>query len=262
MRVALGQFAVSRNWEDNTQTVLDLMQKAQNNGADLLVLPEGILARDIADPEIVLKAAQKLDGPFMTRILEESCGSNLTVMTTIHIPAPSGKVFNTFVTFRNGEIIGQYRKLHLYDAFSDKESENVQPGDEIPALIDVAGFRLGTMTCYDVRFPELARRLVLEGADVLVLPAAWVKGPNKEFHWQTLVTARALENTSYMIAVGECGSRNIGASMVVDPLGIACVRAGEAPALLYADLDRERLEYARKILPVLENRRFRKPELS
>ena len=262
MRVALGQFAVSKKWEENTDIAVQLMRKAQKNSADLLVLPEGILARDIADPDIVLKTAQPLDGPFMTRILEESRGSSMTIMATIHVPAVSGKVYNTFVSVRDGAIIGEYRKLHLYDAFSAQESENVQPGDEVPQLIEVAGFKLGTMTCYDVRFPELARRLVLDGADILVLPAAWVKGPNKEFHWETLVTARALENTSYMIAVGECGEKNIGASMVVDPLGIACIRAGEASALLFADIDRERLNYARRILPVLKNRRFQKPELA
>ncbi|MEO7939624.1 MAG: nitrilase-related carbon-nitrogen hydrolase, partial [Burkholderiaceae bacterium] len=93
------------------------------------------------------------------------------------------------------------------------------------------------------------------------LPAAWVRGPLKEMHWDVLVTARALENTSYVVATGECGVRNIGNSMVVDPLGVAIARAGEAPALLFADLDRGRLAHARKELPVLANRRFARPEL-
>lgn len=96
---------------------------------------------------------------------------------------------------------------------------------------------------------------------MLVLPAAWVKGPLKEMHWEVLVTARALENTSYIVAVGECGERNIGNSMVVDPLGVAIARAAEAPALVFADIDRERLAYARKALPVLENRCFGVPQL-
>jgi len=117
------------------------------------------------------------------------------------------------------------------------------------------------MTCYDLRFPELARRLVLDGADVLALPAAWVKGPLKEMHWQTLVTARALENTCYVVATGECGERNIGQSMVVDPLGVAIVRAAEAPTLLVADLDPARIAHARQVLPVLANRRFARPQL-
>jgi predicted amidohydrolase len=117
------------------------------------------------------------------------------------------------------------------------------------------------MTCYDLRFPELARRHAIDGAEVLVLPAAWVRGPGKEAHWATLVTARALENTCYVVAVGECGPRNIGASLVVDPLGVAIAQAGEAPNLIFAELDPARLTHARKVLPVLANRRFARPEL-
>lgn len=117
------------------------------------------------------------------------------------------------------------------------------------------------MTCYDVRFPELARRLALDGADLLVLPAAWVKGPLKEMHWEVLVTARALENTCYVVAVGECGPRNIGNSLVVDPLGVAIAKAAEGPALVFAEVDPQRIADARRALPVLENRRFARPEL-
>ncbi|AIY39491.1 Aliphatic amidase AmiE [Collimonas arenae] len=262
MKVALGQFAVSREWPENVNTCIDLMTQAKHGAADLLVLPEGVLARDIADPDIVLKAAQPLDGPFVTQLLAASRGSNLTVVLCIHVPAPNQRVFNVLIALRNGEIIAQYRKLHLYDAFSVKESTNVSPGNEIPPLLDIAGLKVGLMTCYDVRFPELARRLVLDGAQLLVLPSAWLRGPLKEAHWEVLVTARALENTCYIAAAGECGPRNIGNSMVVDPLGVAVARAAEGPALILADIDPARIAYARSVLPVLENRRFEAPRLS
>ena len=261
LKVALGQFAVQREWQKNAEICLELMAKAGHSGADLLVLPEGILARDIADPDLVRRAAQPIDGPFMTQVLEASRGSNLTVMMCIHVPASDEKVWNVLVALRDGKVLAQYRKLHLYDAFSMKESTNVVPGNEVPPLVEVAGMNVGLMTCYDLRFPELARRLVLDGANVLVLPAAWVKGPLKEAHWEVLVTARALENTCYLVATGECGERNIGQSMVVDPLGVAIARAAEAPALLFAEIDPARIVHARKVLPVLENRCFAKPEL-
>ncbi len=256
MKVAMGQFAVSREWETNVETCLTLMEKSLEAGADLLVLPEGILARDITDPDLVLKAAQPLDGPFVSKLVAASKGNQLTTMMSIHTPAPDGRAWNVLISIRNGEIISEYRKLHLYDAFANKESKNVTPGTEVPPLVEVAGYKIGLMTCYDVRFPELARRLVLDGAEVLVLPAAWVKGPLKEMHWEVLVTARALENTSYIVAVGECGERNIGNSMVVDPLGVAIARAAEAPALVFADINRDRLAYARKALPVHQNLTF------
>lgn len=263
LKVAMGQFAVSRDSTENLSTCQALILRARQLQADLLVLPEGILARDIADPGLVRRAAQPLDGPFITGILSASAGCTLTIMFTIHVPAADsdGKVWNTFVVIRDGQILAGYRKLHLYDAFTMKESANVVPGDQIPPLVEVAGMKLGLMTCYDVRFPELARRLVLDGADALILPAAWVKGPLKEAHWEVLVTARALENTCYVVAVGECGERNIGQSLVVDPLGVPIARGTEGEGLTVADLDPHRIAYARQILPVLTNRRFARPEL-
>ncbi len=261
MRVAIGQFAVGREWQENAAVCLDLMQRAAEGGADLLVLPEGVLARDITDPDIVLKAAQPLDGPFLSQLLAASKERALTTILCLHVPDGAQKALNVLVAFRQGEIIAVYEKLHLYDAFTMQESQRVNPGRVIPPLIEVAGMKVGLMTCYDVRFPEMARRLALDGADVLVLPAAWVKGPLKEMHWELLTRARALENTCYMVAAGECGPRNIGNSLVVDPMGVAVANAAEAPALLFADLDPERLVYARQVLPVLENRRFARPEL-
>ena len=262
MKVALGQFAVGKTWQENAEICLRLIADASAGGADLLVLPEGVLARDITDPDIVLKSAQPLDGPFITRLLEATRGNPLTLMFCIHVPTDGGRVFNTLVTLRNGAIIARYRKLHLYDAFDTLESEKVEPGDALPEIVEIGGMRVGPMTCYDLRFPELARRHAVDGADVLVLPAAWIRGLGKEAHWNVLVTARALENTCYLVAVGECGPRNIGASMVVDPLGVAVVQAGEAPALLFADLDPARIAHARSVLPVLANRRFARPELA
>ena len=176
---------------------------------------------------------------------------------TVHVPADQGKVWNIQVALRGAA--SSRRKLHLYDAFSMQESVNVVPGDEVPPLLEVDGLRFGMMTCYDLRFPELARRLAVDGADALLVPAAWVKGPLKEHHWEVLATARALDNTCYVVAVGECGPRNIGASMVVDPLGVAIARAAEQDALLYAELDPRRLAQARQALPVLANRRFARP---
>ena len=261
LKVALGQFAVQRDWKTNADTCIDLISRSVRAGARLLVLPEGVLARDITDPDIVLRSAQPIDGPFMAQLLEATRGSDLTVIACIHVPTPNQKVWNVLVALRDGKILAQYRKLHLYDAFSMKESANVVPGEEVPPLLEVAGLRVGLMTCYDLRFPELARRLAMDGADLLVLPAAWVRGPLKESHWEVLVTARALENTCYMVATGECGERNIGQSMVVDPLGVPIARAAEAPALLFAEIDPARIAHARKVLPVLENCRFTRPVL-
>ncbi|KQN54287.1 deaminated glutathione amidase [Erwinia sp. E602] len=261
MKVALGQFAVSREWQENAATCGELMAQAQRQGARLLVLPEAVLARDITDPQLVIRAAQPLDGPFLSQLLAASRGDDLTTVMTLHVPAGEGRALNVLVAIRRGEIVARYDKLHLYDAFAVQESLNVDAGNVVPPLLEVDGMKIGLMTCYDLRFPELARRLALDGAEVLVLPAAWVKGPHKERHWEVLAVARALENTCYLLAVGECGPKNIGSSLVVDPLGVITARAGEAPILLLAEVDPERIRSVRRELPVLTNRRFVRPEL-
>jgi len=261
MRAAMGQFAVSSEWQENIVTCRDLMQRARAGGADLLVLPEAVLMQDRDHPDRILQAAQPLDGPFVSALLAESAENSLTTIMSVHVPAAAGKTQNMLIALRSGRVIARYAKLHLYDAFAMQESQRVTPGSSIPPLIEVAGMKVGLMTCYDIRFPELARRLALDGADVLVLPAAWVRGPQKERHWALLTATRALENTCYLVATGECGPRNIGNSMTIDPLGVTIAQAAESAALIFADLERERLAYARRILPVLENRRFATPQL-
>jgi predicted amidohydrolase len=261
MYVAVGQFAVTPLWEENASQCVSLMTQAARQGAALLVLPEALLARDDQDPDLSVKSAQPLDGGFLQTLLEESQRNRLTTVLTVHIPTTQGRAANTLVVIREGKIIGTYAKLHLYDAFTIQESRLVDPGGQLPPLIDVEGITLGLMTCYDLRFPEMALNLALAGAEVLVLPAAWVKGPLKEHHWATLLAARALDTTCYVVAAGECGNKNIGQSRVIDPLGVTIAAAAEAPALLMAEIDCERILQARRQLPVLMNRRFAPPQL-
>lgn len=261
MIVAAGQFVVTPDWQTNARTCVALMAKAAGQQASLLVLPEALLARDDNDPYMSVKSAQALDGGFLSLLLEESRENALTTVLTIHVPSSPGRAVNTLVVLREGRILTHYAKLHLYDAFNMQESERVDSGDEIAPLIDVDGMKVGLMTCYDLRFPELALSLALQGADILVLPAAWVRGPLKEQHWATLLAARALDTTCYIVASGECGNKNIGQSRVVDPQGVAIAAAGEVPQLIMAEITPQRVAQTREKLPVLRNRRFAPPQL-
>lgn len=256
MRVAIGQFAATPEWRSNLDACVGYAEEAEQGGADLLVLPEGILARFEEDADRIREAAQPLDGPFVTGLRAHTVGRGVTVVAGIHEPAGDGLVYNTLVVLRDGAIVTTYRKLHLYDAFGTRESARVRAGSGEPTVFDCAGLRVGLMTCYDVRFPELARLLADRGAQLIALPAAWVRGPGKERHWEVMVAARALENTVYVAACGECGQRNIGASMLADPLGTVRARLGDAPGLLWATADAAELAAARRQLPVLANRRF------
>lgn len=262
MRVAAGQFIVTPEWQENAQTCVTLMQSAAEQGAALLVLPEALLARDDRDPDLSVKSAQPLDGGFMQRLLIQSRSDTLTTILTIHTPSAPDRAMNTLVAIRAGEVIAHYHKLHLYDAFAIQESKRVDAGQALPPLIDVEDFQVGLMTCYDLRFPELALALALQGAEILALPAAWVRGPLKEQHWSMLLAARALDTTCYLVASGECGSRNIGQSRIVDPLGVTLAGATYQPQLIIADVRREHLLNVRQQLPVLKNRRFALPQLT
>ena len=256
LKVSAAQFAASTEWEENVAIILPLIEQAHTDGVQLLVLPEGVLARFMGEKSRIRAAAQSLDGPFVTALREATVGKSLTVIVGIHEKSAEERPYNTLVALRDGEIVTVYRKLHLYDAFAALESDNVLAADLIPELLDVDGFKIGLMTCYDVRFPELARLLTVAGADALVLPAAWAKGPSKEFHWSTLVSARSLDNTVYMIASGEAGDACIGNSMITDPLGLPLVMATNQPTTITTVLSKDRLAAARSSLPVLSNRRF------
>ncbi len=151
MRVAAGQFAVTPVWRTNAQTCVAMMQQAEREGAALLVLPEALLARDDNDPDLSVKSAQPLDGAFLQPLLAESRRNSLTTVLTLHVPSGRGRATNTLVVLREGAVIAHYHKLHLYDAFAMQESRRVDPGQQIPPVIEVAGLRVGLMTCYDLR---------------------------------------------------------------------------------------------------------------
>lgn len=261
MKVAVGQFAVTAQWQENLRTCQTLMHSASQQQADLLVLPEALLARADDCPELSVTSAQPLDGAYVQGLLGASCGKSLTTVLTIHVPTTPGRASNTLLALREGKILARYEKLHLYDAFRTQESRRVDAGSVLPPLIEVAGMKVGLMTCYDLRFPELALSLALAGAQLLALPAAWVRGAHKERHWETLLAARALDTTCWIAAAGECGNKNIGLSRIVDPFGLTVAAAGEGPALIMTEASLARVDEVRGQLPVLKNRRFAPPRL-
>ena len=229
-------------------------------GADLVVLPEAY-ARDFGEAgSDVGPFAEPLDGPFARELEAVAADQGTTVVAGMfETSGDPARPWNTLLV--RGAVSASYRKIHLYDSFGYKESDALSAGDLEPVLVELGGFRVGLMTCYDLRFPELARLLVDRGAEVLVIPAAWVAGPRKVEHWRTLARARAIENTVFVVAAGQPGPRYSGHSLVVDPLGDVLAEAGEEPAVLHATLDREVLQQARRTNPSLANRRVPPPSL-
>ena len=251
--VALAQQASSIRPEDNRPRIEELTPE----GMDLVVLPEAF-AREFGSPkdgtDDVAKDAEPLDGPFATELARVAQAKRTTLLAGM-FEQTDGHPYNTLV-LTDGTERHVYRKIHLFDSFGYRESERLSAGEIRPVVTEVRGVPIGLLTCYDLRFPELARALVDAGAEVLVVPAAWVAGERKLDHWRTLVRARAIENTAYVVAVGQPGPRYCGHSMVVDPLGDVLVEGGDGPELLTARLERARLEEARSVNPSLANRRL------
>lgn len=230
-------------------------------GADLVVFPE-VFARDFGKPGTSLGAyAEDLDGPFATEVERVARDRGTTILAGMlervpgHGPTSDDTVpYNTLIV--RGGASGSYRKIHLYDSFGYRESDVLAAGPITPTVVEVAGAKVGLMTCYDLRFPELARALVDAGAEIIVVPAAWVAGERKVDHWRTLVRARAIENTVYVAACGQPAPRYCGHSLVVDPLGDVLAEAGPDAAVTTVTVDRERLNEARRVNPSLFNRRM------
>jgi predicted amidohydrolase len=168
-------------------------------------------------------------------------------------------VYNTVVAIGStGELLGRYRKQHLFDALGWKESDRLLPGDPADRLvISVAGMKVAVMTCYDVRFPELARALVDDGADLIAVPSAWVAGPNKLAQWRTLTAARAIENVCYVAGAVQTPPTYTGGSIIVDPWGEVLVSLDEDEGLAVADVTAERVKECRAKMPSLDNRRWK-----
>lgn len=257
--IAVAQFAPTTDTTANLATIGELAATAGARGARLVVFPEYSSYFSPTLGQGFVDAAQALDGPFIDgiRALATELDIHLVVGLVERIDETS-RFSNTLVAVSPaGEVIATYRKLHLYDAFGDKESSWVRPGDiEPPQVFEFHGFMVGLQTCYDLRFPEITRRLVDVGATLVLVPSEWVRGPLKEQHWRTLVTARALENTLYVAAADHTPPIGVGNSMIVDPMGVEIATIGEVSDVAVAAISLARIEQVRALNPALELRRF------
>ncbi len=261
MRVALCQIPISSTPEVNLDRVRSAVTAAAAGGARLAVFPEGTHIRFSAD---LRAAAEPLDGPFSGGLADIAGSAGVAVVAGVFETAPDGRAYNTTVGFdTDGRLVAAYRKIHLFDALGHRESDNVAPGSET-VVAELAGLRVGFLTCYDVRFPELARALAASGAELLVIPAAWASGTFKEEHWVTLVRARAIENTIWVAAAGQVpdpaepatrAPTGVGRSMLVDPMGAVRLDLGPAAAIAVGDVETHYTDSVRRVLPSLANRR-------
>ena len=262
--VAVAQFAPGSDTAANLEQIRSLATTAASRGATLVVFPEYSSYFSAEMGQDWLAAAEPLEGPFAGAIAGLAASLRVHIVVGMLEHRDSARFSNTLVAFGpDGALAASYRKLHLYDAFGQRESDWVVAGEiGQPETFAWGGLVVGMQTCYDVRFPEVTRRLVDAGADLVVLPAEWVRGPLKEHHWRTLITARALENTIYVAAADHAAPIGAGNSMVVDPMGVELVTLGESTGVALAWLSRERIDAVRAVNPALSLRRFTTVEKS
>lgn len=258
LTVAVCQFAPSDSREHNRAKVAEMAADAASAGAELIVFPEYSSYFVSPFDASMAAAAEPLDGEFTRAVREVALARDVTIVAGLLESGSDGRVRNTAVAVDASGIRAAYRKQHLYDAFGQKESDWVEPGDlTAPEVFVLGGFTVGLMTCYDVRFPEVARSLVDAGADLLVVPSEWVRGPLKEHQWETLLTARAIENTAFVVAADHPAPVGIGHSMIVDPAGVKVASVGTDEGTGIARLDPAAVARVRKVNPALALRRYR-----
>ena len=263
MRAAAIQINSTADRAANRRAADEHARAAIADGATLIVLPEKWAA--LGSARTLLDGAEDLDGPALSWAGGLAAAAGVDVVAgSIVQRLPGGRLANVCVHFGpDGQARASYRKIHLFDVEVDgiayRESEHEDAGAEVVCSQTSDGVRLGLSICYDVRFPELYRALVDDGARVLPLPAAFTLATTRD-HWETLVRARAIENQAFVVAANQIGDdgeghRSGGRSMIVDPWGVVLAQAPDRACHIVADLDWDYQDDVRRRQPALEHRR-------
>ena len=266
-KTAVCQMLVSQSKIENINKAKSLIEEAVAKCAEIVILPE--MFNCPYDNSLFSGFAETYPDGETIKFLSQIANENKIYLVGGSIPeaaetAQGKKIFNSSFFFnQQGELIARHRKVHLFDidiegGISFRESDTLGRGEHIT----IAGTKwcdMGLAICYDMRFPELMRAMVLNGAKVILIPAAFntTTGPA---HWETTIKARAVDNQAFVVAASparnlEAGYHAYGHSIVVDPWGEILAEAGTGEEIIYADIDLERVATIRRQLPLLKHRR-------
>lgn len=263
--VAAAQMTSTADRARNLDTALRLVNEAADLGARLVGLPENFAY--MGPEEQRLAGAETLEGPTLAAVREVAARRRIFVVAgsiAEKVPDPRKTANTSVLVADDGSIVAAYRKIHLFDVNIPDgaryaESEVVVPGDKAIVAPTNLG-RVGLTICYDLRFPELYRKLADLGAQLITIPAAFTLFTGKD-HWEVLVRARAIENFAYVIAPAQVGKhganrQTFGNAMVVDPWGVVLARCADGEGVAVARFDRARLERVRQEVPALKHRKL------
>jgi predicted amidohydrolase len=265
LKAACIQFTAGREIGPNIERLLPLMRRARAAGADLIALPENATMIEPIAAQSIAKALPEEAHPALPafRALARETGAWL-LAGSLTIRLDGNKVANrSLLLDGEGEVVGRYDKLHLFDVTlrngeAYRESDTVRPGGRA-VLAPTPWGLLGMTVCYDVRFPELYRRLAQAGAAFITVPSAFTRQTGGA-HWHVLLRARAIETGCYVLAPAQCGvhaegRKTYGHSLIVDPWGEVLADGGEDEGFVIAELDTAKVEEARRMIPSLQHDR-------
>ena len=267
-RVAAIQMASGPNVKANLTEAGRLISKAADTGAELVVLPENFALMGMNEMDKVDIQEQAGEGPIQT-FLSEQADKHRVWLVGGTIPLASSekqRIRAASLLFDDkGQQVARYDKVHLFDVHLEEsqetynESETIEPGKEA-TVVDTPFGRLGIAVCYDLRFPELFRRMADDGVELIALPSSFTAITGRA-HWETLVRARAIENLCYMVASAQGGyhvngRETYGHSMIVDPWGMVLDKLPSGSGFVIAEVDVTRIHNTRRNFPVLEHRKI------
>lgn len=257
LKLALAQIKTSKDYKENLNKILDFMKVAKECKAELVVFPETAMAFIPSNEGInFANLAQDLEGEFVSSILKASEELKIAVVFGFYEKIDDKNRAKNSVIFADcGKIIHKYSKTHLYDAFSYDESKDILASDEEIKAFETRWGKMGIMVCYELRFPEIARTLTLQGAKLILVPTAWVGGNYKDEHFMLLTKTRALENTTFLCASNQTGNIYTGRSAVINPLGLEICKLGVNDDVQVCEIDFSEIEKVRASLPCVSQRK-------
>ncbi len=265
-KTACVQVTAGRDIEANIEAAAELIGQAARDGARLICLPENVSMLESDQKMVPERALYEEDHPALPAFssLAKDAGAWILVGSlSIRLPGESRAANRSYLIDDRGRVAASYDKIHLFDVDlangeTYRESNNFRPGERA-VLAETPWGMLGMTVCYDLRFPQLYRRLARAGASFLSVPAAFTR-PTGEAHWHTLLRARAIETGCYVFAPAQCGEheggrKTYGHSLIVSPWGEILQDGGEEPGYVSALIDPAEVMQARQRIPSLTHDR-------
>jgi len=275
------QFTSARDYEPNIRVVSDLVRRARDSGADLVLTPENTGLTEPIGKLRRAKARGEINHPVLAALRDVARETGVWLLIgslavdvsgEAGIPEDETRLANrSYLIDPSGAVVARYNKIHMFDVDlaegeSYRESNAFRPGGRT-VLADTPWGVLGMTVCYDLRFPQLYRTLAQAGAEFLAIPSAFTV-PTGKAHWHVIMRARAIENGCFVFAPAQWGEhaegrRTYGHSLIVDPWGEVLADAGEGVGIVSARIDTAAVAKARRMVPSLQHDRpFTKPEFA